>query len=270
MIEQLQEQRSVPSAETSAMPVSGDDEFYHRLAQFYRVRYGPEYARMLHRYHFERMMAAVSPSHNQSVLDAGCGGGAILHELAGAFGRVVGLDLSLEMLSIIERNGDTNRALVRGDMTQLPLPDASIDVVVTRGALSHAVAMPQIVGEMHRVLKPGGTLVVSEPSLDSLLLRIPRAIVTHHSRAFRASHKAYARADFLRVFGDLGMAIVREEHFGYLAFPLCDLSDLLPVLPKLPARNQIAALLIQLDRFLAHVPLLNRQAWHIIITARKA
>lgn len=202
------------------------------------------------------------------MLDAGCGSGVILSELAGSFGRVLGLDLAFGMLSGIERGAPTTRVLL-GDMRAIPLPDRSVDVAICRGSLCHVDDMPAAVRELERILEPGGVLVVSEPSTDSLALRVPRAIITRRSSPFKPTHRACASSRFRRLFREVGLGVVRQEYFGYLAFPLCGMADLIPILPRLPARRLLAAILVAIDRRLAHVPLVDRQAWHVVLAAWK-
>ncbi len=251
------------------LPPRLKNDFYQRLAESYRVRYGSDFSRMFHQYHFERLMAAAAPTVEKTVLDAGCGGGAVLHCLSGAFGSVVGLDLSPEMLGIIDRGTDSNCALVLGQMERIPLPDESVDCIICRGALSHVDAVPPILQEFQRVLKHGGVVVISEPSLDSVLLRLPRAVITSRSKVFKKGHKAYGSNDLLPLLRRAGLTVARKEYFGYLSFPICDMADVLPILPRLPFKTGITAMLIAIDRVLSLIPVVNRQAWHLILTAHK-
>lgn len=243
--------------------------FYRRLAASYRIRYGTDFSRVFRDAWFERLLAGTEPGPGKAVLDAGCGSGVILSDLAGRFGTVLGLDLSFEMLSSIERADAPTTGILLGDMRSIPLPDCSVDVAICRGSLCHVDDMAAAVRELERILKPGGTLVVSEPSTDSLLLRVPRAVITRRSKLFKPSHRAYASRQFRKLFKEVGLRVVRQEYFGYLAFPLCGMADLIPILPRLPARRLVAAALVALDRRLARIPLVDRQAWHVIVAARK-
>lgn len=96
------------------------------------------------------------------LLDAGCGPGLTLAELADR-AEPVGLDLSGEQLAIAAETAPT-AALVRGDLASLPFGPDTFDAIVSLGALMHLPAAGQetAIGEFARVLGPGGRLLVSD------------------------------------------------------------------------------------------------------------
>jgi SAM-dependent methyltransferase len=268
-----------PQARLTSLPRNGEkgkpndapraDPFYQRLAQSYRVRYGSDFSRVFRDYWFEKLLEGTNPGPDKTVLDAGCGSGVILSALTGTFGPVLGLDKSFAMLSSVERATVGASGVLLGDMQAIPLPDACVDVAICRGSLCHVDDMPRAITELHRILKPGGVLVVSEPSMDSAVLRVPRVLITRRSKLFKKSHRAYYSGDFRRLFNRVGLRIFRDEYFGYLSFPLCGMSDVIPLIQRLPAKTVVAAGLVAVDRALVHVPLLKKQAWHIVLAGRK-
>jgi SAM-dependent methyltransferase len=100
------------------------------------------------------------------VLDVGSGVGGTSRCLAREFGcRVTGIDLTDEYCSaaamLTDRTGLAELVDYRqGDATSLPFPDASFDIVWTVHAAMNIPDKPRLYGEMHRVLKPGGTLAI--------------------------------------------------------------------------------------------------------------
>ena len=100
------------------------------------------------------------------VVDLGSGTGLLALAAAPQVGRVIAVDVSAEMLQRIARHaqeqGVTGIELVHGDMRRLPLPDASVDVVVSCYAFHHLVddGKELSAAEAYRVLRPGGRLVV--------------------------------------------------------------------------------------------------------------
>jgi SAM-dependent methyltransferase len=117
-----------------------------------------------------------------SVLDVGSGSGTdalIAAMLAGPTGVVYGLDMTRAMREKLERNVAAmkigNVRVIAGNAEQIPLPDASIDVVTSNGVLNLVPDKPAAFGEMARVLKPGGRLQISD-----IALRVP---VSEQSRA---------------------------------------------------------------------------------------
>jgi SAM-dependent methyltransferase len=101
------------------------------------------------------------------VLDAGCGTGRALPALrqaVGPAGTVLGLDLTPQMLAVAATRARTGYAtLVLGDARHLPLADASVDAVFAAGLLTHLPDSVAALGELARVTRPGGRLVLFHP-----------------------------------------------------------------------------------------------------------
>jgi ubiquinone/menaquinone biosynthesis C-methylase UbiE len=99
--------------------------------------------------------------------------------LTGPTGVVYGLDMTRAMREKLERNVAAMKIghvrVIEGNAEQIPLPDASIDVVTSNGVLNLVPDKPAAFGEIARVLKPGGRLQISD-----IALRVP---VSEQSRA---------------------------------------------------------------------------------------
>jgi cyclopropane-fatty-acyl-phospholipid synthase len=103
------------------------------------------------------------------VLDLGSGAGLdafTARKIVGASGRVVGLDMTPEMVEKARRNAETldfdNVAFVEGDIEAIPLDDESFDVVISNCVLNLVPNKERAFAEMHRVLRPGGRFCVSD------------------------------------------------------------------------------------------------------------
>jgi SAM-dependent methyltransferase len=90
-----------------------------------------------------------------TVLDAGCGDGALAAAAASAPLHVIGLDAAAPMVRAARAHGP----VVRGDVTALPVADASVDAVVTVNVLDHLDRPVSALREARRVLRPGGLFV---------------------------------------------------------------------------------------------------------------
>ena len=163
-------------------------------------------------------VAVATLREGETVLDLGCGGGfdvllAAAH--VGPTGRVIGVDNSEEVLGIAReaarRGGHTNVEFHLGTIEDLPLGDASVDVVISNCVISDVVDRGAAFREAARVLRPGGRVMISDLVLtDDLpddLSQVPKVW------ADWATH-APSREDYLEAMRESGlwdMAIVEER-----------------------------------------------------------
>jgi demethylmenaquinone methyltransferase / 2-methoxy-6-polyprenyl-1,4-benzoquinol methylase len=112
---------------------------------------------------WKRRLASMHQPAGESVLDLACGTGDLAYELARRGPRkVVGLDITPLMLDLARAKGDADGhtvALVAGDMSSLPFPDATFDLVTTGYGLRNVPLLETALAETARVLRPGGVLL---------------------------------------------------------------------------------------------------------------
>jgi arsenite methyltransferase len=113
---------------------------------------------------------AVADLHEgETVLDLGSGGGIdvlLSAKRVGPTGKAYGLDMTDEMLTLARANaakaGATNVEFLKGYIEDIPLPDGSVDVVISNCVINLSTDKPAVIAEMHRVLRPGGRLGISD------------------------------------------------------------------------------------------------------------
>lgn len=134
---------------------------FDAYAAHYEDWYATPRGRLVWELEWRCLQKLLSLRPGEKVLDAGCGTGVVSRALAAGGAEVTGIDISPAMLAVArEKSAGSNIVYLEGDMTLLPLPDASFDAVVCFTALEFVAKPEKALEEMWRVLKPGGRLIV--------------------------------------------------------------------------------------------------------------
>jgi SAM-dependent methyltransferase len=137
----------------------------------------------------ERLVAPAG----KDIVDIGCGGGALVRDLAAAGARPIGVEISEEQLATARARDDGSGArYLVGCAEELPLPDASIDVAVFMRTLHH-VAPEAALREARRVLRHDGAVYVAEPLAEGDFFDLT-SLVEDELEVRRAAEAALADA----------------------------------------------------------------------------
>jgi arsenite methyltransferase len=117
----------------------------------------------------------------ETVLDLGSGGGLdviLSARRVGETGVAYGVDMTDEMLELARANaaeaGISNVHFLKGEIEAVPLPDASVDVVISNCVINLSTDKPAVIREMARVLRPGGRIGISDVVSDDSLTQAER------------------------------------------------------------------------------------------------
>jgi arsenite methyltransferase len=161
-------------------------------------------------------IAALRPG--ETVLDLGSGGGFdcfLAARRVGPEGRVIGVDMTPEMLARARANAEAsglaNVEFRLGEIEHLPLPDASVDVVISNCVVNLSPDKPAVWGEVWRILRPGGRVAISDVvALAPLPAEIRRDLALHVGCVAGAS----TVAELVRMLRACGFEEVRIDVRG--------------------------------------------------------
>ncbi len=163
--------------------------------------------------------ALIDLHEGETVLDLGSGGGIdvlLSARRVGPTGFAYGLDMTDEMLALAQANkekaGATNVAVLKGRIEAIPLPAASVDVVISNCVINLAADKSAVLREAFRVLKPGGRFAVSDVVADG---EVPDALRRNMEAWVGCLAGALDIATYERLlteagFGDVSVTITRR------------------------------------------------------------
>lgn len=162
-----------------------------------------------------RWLARAISGPVRTVLDLACGSGAMSRELASADRTVIGIDTSAAELALAAERGPG--PWLRGDIRQLPLADASVDAVTASLGLVVVPERDQVLGEIARVLKPGGVLAAIAPALRGIAPRDLRVLtrVTTRLRTKPQFAGPLEFAGFSKALEECGLRKVEDARQRY-------------------------------------------------------
>lgn len=163
------------------------------------------------------------------VLDLGSGGGIdcfLAAKRVGPQGRVIGLDMTPDMIKLARRNakklGVDNVIFDYGEMEEIPLPDRSVDVIISNCVINLSPDKDAVFHEACRVLRPGGRLSVSDMVVDGDL---PQAIRNNLNAWAGCLAGALDESDYLSKIRAAGFERVEVLSHDYADISEADLED---------------------------------------------
>ncbi len=247
---------------------ASETEIQKRLAARYRDLARRKFYLRYQLYWNSAILRNVPADPEMTVLDCGSGSGILLPSLTRNFPRSFGLDLSLEMLTTARKAG-TGAGLLASRAEELALKASVFDLVICKGSLHHLEEPGKALGEIRRVLKPGGLLILSEPCRDNAVWRGLGEAAALLSPRFARGHRPFVSRELKEKLKAAGFRILGRRCFGLAGFALCAMAHHFPLMTFLPGGHRLAGFLIRLDETLADRWPARTLAWHVIIRAVK-
>jgi SAM-dependent methyltransferase len=162
----------------------------------------------------DMLLGLAAPAAGERWLDAACGPGVVSRALAPLVGEVLGVDATPAMVEVARReaaaDGAGNARFAVGDAERLDLPDGAFDGALCRFALHHLAVPGRALGELRRVVRPGGVVVVADHLADDDADAMAWAQTVERLRD--PSHWCSLTREGLRRMGaQAGMELEREQ-----------------------------------------------------------
>lgn len=168
-------------------PASDTERFWDHEAQGYDAAHDRDTSSRSPLWIRVAVVLRLLGSRPGSVLDCGMGPGRLLFELERRGWSIAGVDISGEMVARARaRLPQAADRLLRGSVESLPFPSESFDAAVATGVLEYVEDVPRALGEVARVLRPGGVFIVSMPNTRSLGTFWRHRVVYAATRAVKA------------------------------------------------------------------------------------
>jgi SAM-dependent methyltransferase len=175
----------------------------------------------------EKVLSGLELPNPARILDAGCGSGRNMVELA-RHGAVTGVELSEASVALARERGAGE--VVAGSIMEMPFADASFDLAVSLDVIEHLEDDLGALRELRRTIAPGGALLITVPAYQWLWSG--HDVINHH-------HRRYTRRSLQRVAEQAGWRQVRTTYFNSLLLPV---AILLRVLDKVNTKTTESSL----------------------------
>lgn len=186
---------------------------FDRQAARYDTAYFGAHARKL----YPTLLDQLEQLPRQRVLDVGCGTGELLRQMAARWpeGEYRGVDLSPEMVAIAREKLGRAALVVQGDSEHLPVPDGWAQVVVCSDSFHHYPDPEAALREFHRVLQPGGTVLIGDTTAPPLVRGIMNRLLP------------FSGGGDVRLYSPRELTALLERRFHSVACRKADLTSLL-------------------------------------------
>jgi ubiquinone/menaquinone biosynthesis C-methylase UbiE len=246
------------------------------LDRYSQARRKPFLAQMYFVMWAARMFALIPDSSRKGpLLEIMAGEGELVRRLPTNITKAAAIDLNVHAIekttAFFVSQQETRIYMTCGTAARFPFPNESFNSVMVMGGLHHVRSqLMQVLSEVHRVLKPGGVFIGSEPANDGWLTRGIRRWQYRFSKyqGDDPDEDGFTCPELKKLLTNSGFDLTTYNLFGFIAYPLMGNMDLLPLLSQLRSQY-LGKMLLSIDELLAHLPIVRHWAWANLFRADK-
>ncbi len=187
--------------------------YFNRTAADYDNSHDGKFVRCMYQEILDRA-GSIKGNH---ILDLGCGNGNVIELLKSRReADYYGLDLSEKMIEEAEKRFQGQVHLAVGDAEGLPYENNTFDLIICNASFHHYTHPEKAVEEIKRVLKPGGTLILGDPTLPGRLLTKILSFFLKYSNSGDA--KIWHKKDITKLFEHHGFAVEKWNYINHHSF----------------------------------------------------
>lgn len=190
-------------------------EYFDSIAKSYDESFDGKFVRCLYNEVAARVSSLKQP---EAILDLGCGNGNLTKIISAATSAdLYGLDLSVQMVQEATARLQGRAAFTTGNAENLPYENGRFDAVVCNASFHHYTKPHKVIGEIKRVLKPGGVFILGDPTAPFFILKLLNWILQ-----FRDSGDAhiYGQKEITSMLAQEGFLIDNWKQLGMHTFVL--------------------------------------------------
>lgn len=249
-------------------------EHYDLIAKEYIRNLGFPHTQEYQEYLDDALRGVLREQSLGTVGELCCGAGEVGRLLGGRVDKLVGIDVSMNMLREARRKPEHAAFLfAQGDATNLPIHDRSFDSVVMLGGIHHVPDRMKLFAEIFRVLKPGGHFYFREPVSDFFLWRAIRAVIYRVSSTLdHETERPLRYGETVPLLEDCGFVVNTWRTVGFLGFCLFMNSDVLVfnrLFRFLPNIRRITRAAAKFDDFLSRRRAFRKRGLIVVGVAHK-
>jgi len=150
------------------------------------------------------------------ILDAGCGDGINLkHYLSCSPNTVFGMDFNFLRLQRAGANAKNQAILILGDLLNPPFQNDYFDIILLNHVLEHIPEDREVLAQLYRCLKPGGTLMLGVPNEGALLWQLQYHVLERRLQSTTDHVNFYTVKKLKKLVGEVGFTVVEVKRMGY-------------------------------------------------------